>query len=434
MNFLSNPAGGELRYDLVVVGGGTAGSAAAIAAARRGLRVLILEEANCLGGTSTAGGVNEWYASLDGLGSIFDEIKDGMAACGAKFGRFYNSEYLKICWQLLAEKAGVDVVFHAQVFGVEAGEGAVRTVRFAACSRTYDVQARFFLDATGEGDLSQLAGAACWKGDAQGRDLMHVTLTFILHNTGRLVEAGLPAGLARIETEADLPGLRSCFRLPDDRIYCNMTKVIGVDTTDPFALSRAEREARRQVIQIVDFLQRTRFPTYSLCHTGARIGIREGRRVVCDYNLTEQDIVDGAERRPCPDAIAVATCHIDLLDPKAQGGGGRREPIRPYPIPLRSLLVKSFRNLLVAGKCIGGDQVAMASYRMIPTCCAMGQAAGTVTALALAAGKSDPRDVPVAELQAALRADGVELDPAKHKSFRGWSAADKPNRNWTDDA
>ena len=101
--------------DIVVAGGGTAGCAAAIAAARRGHKVLLIEESNCLGGVSTSGGVNEWFASLEGIGDIWERVKGELERFGARFGRFYNPEYLKIVWQLLAEEAGVWFLFHASV-------------------------------------------------------------------------------------------------------------------------------------------------------------------------------------------------------------------------------------------------------------------------------------------------------------------------------
>ncbi|MBM4080973.1 MAG: FAD-dependent oxidoreductase, partial [Planctomycetes bacterium] len=110
----------DLDYDIIVAGGGTAGSAAAIAAARRGRRVLLVEEQNCLGGTSTSGGVGEWFASLEGMGNIFEAIARELGHFGVpdRGPRFFNPEHLKAAWQFMAEKAGVHVLFHASVCGV----------------------------------------------------------------------------------------------------------------------------------------------------------------------------------------------------------------------------------------------------------------------------------------------------------------------------
>ena len=145
--------------DIVVAGGGTAGCAAAIAAARRGHRVLLIEEMNCLGGVSTSGGVNEWFASLDGLGDIWERVKAELARFGARFARFYNPEYVKIVWQLLTEEAGVDVLLHASVVDAEAIGGRVERIRGVSCSQFFDLAPKVVVDATGEGDLAALAGA-----------------------------------------------------------------------------------------------------------------------------------------------------------------------------------------------------------------------------------------------------------------------------------
>jgi len=405
-----------LEVEVLVEGGGTAGCAAAIAAARRGCRVLLVEEGNCLGGVSTAGGVSEWFASPDGLGDIFTAVIGEMDRYGARFGRFYNPEYLKIVWQLMAEEAGVEVLFHASVIAVAVDAGRVQHVTVASCSQLLEVAARYFIDATGEGDLAALAGAEFMLGDPDSGRTLHMSLTCVLHDTGRPVTPYLPPGLPPIDRPEDLPGLHTYHRLPDGRVYCNMTKVMACDPTDPFGLSAAEREARRQLAQTVHYLQRFVYPTYMLCASGAKIGIREGRRIVGDYVLTEADITTGATRDQ-PDGVAVATCQIDFHSLTQAGDAGRRQRVAPYAIPLRSLTARGFANLLMAGKCASGDQVAQSSFRMTPTCCAMGQAAGTAAALALETGAGDIRALDVACLRAALAAAGMELDPARHQAF-----------------
>ncbi len=402
--------------DVVVAGGGTAGCAAAIAAARRGHRVLLVEESNCLGGVSTTGGVNEWFASLEGLGDIFARVVRELDAFGARFGRFYNPEYLKIVWQLMVEEAGVEVLFHASVIDAVAGDGQVHRVRVVACSQAIEVTARYFIDATGEGDLAALAGAQFMLGDpATGRTL-HMSLTCLLHDTGQPVTPYLPPGLSPIDRPEDLPGLRTYHRLPDGRVYCNMTKVMAYDPTDPFDLSAAEREARRQLIRTVHYLQRFHYPTYMLCASGAKIGIREGRRILGDYVLTEADIT-GAGPRDQADGVAVGTCQIDFHSLTQAGDAGRRQRVEPYAIPLRCLIARGFANLLMAGKCASGDQVAQSSFRMTPTCCAMGQAAGTTAALALESAADNIRAVDITRLRGELTAAGMELDPARHQAF-----------------
>jgi len=406
----------KLKADVLVAGGGTAGSAAAVAAARRGAKVLLVEEQNCLGGVSTAGGVSEWFASLDGMGDVFACVADELSRFGARSGRFYNGEYLKIVWQLLAQQAGVEVLLHASVADAQTDGGRIVRALGVACSRPVEVQADWFIDATGEGDLAACAGAEFMQGDPESGATLHMTLTFMLSDTGMPAEPYLPPGIEPIESWNELPGLRAHARLPDGRVYCNMTKVMGKDPTDPLALSRAEQEARLQLLRVVHFLQRTRYQTFTLAASGATIGIREGRRIVGDYVLREEDITGGAPRA-FEDGVAVATSQIDFHSLTEPGHAGRRERVQPYGIPFRCLVAKGWKNLLVAGKCLSADQVAQSSARMIPTCCAMGQAAGTAAAMAAAEGLADVRALDVGRLREQLTADGIELDPAKHKAF-----------------
>jgi hypothetical protein len=409
----------DLQYDVVVAGGGTAGSAAAVAAARRGHRVLLVEEQNCLGGVSTSGCVGEWFASLKGMGDIFDSVvrETGRFGNMQRGARFYNPEYLKIVWQQLADQAGVDTLFHASVYGVTREAGALTQVRMASCSRTLSAQAKYFIDASGEGDLCALAGADFMQGDPEGHRVLHMTLAAWMYDTGKQQGPHLPDGLDPIRDESDLPGLGAGWLVDGNRLYMNSTKVMEHDPTDPFSVSAAEKEARRQLIRVVHYLQTHGFPTYALASSGATIGIREGRRIMGDYILTQDQVLDRTTPLDFEDGIAVATSQIDFHSLSKPGDSGWRQRLEPYSIPLRCLLPKGFPNLLVAGKCISVDQVVHSSCRMTPTCCAMGQAAGTVAALAVEKSVRDVREVPVSELRRTLTADKMELDPKRHEAF-----------------
>lgn len=235
-----------LDYDIIVAGGGTAGAAAAIAAARRGWHVLLVEEQNCLGGTSTTGGVGEWFASLEGMGNIFDASVRELERFGARYGsqKVFNHEYLKIIWQLLAEQAGVELLFHASIFGVTKDGDTLTEVQIVCASRVLVAHARVFIDATGEGDLSFLAGASFLQGDPHSGTVLHMALTAWMYDTGKIQEPYLPEGLTPISGPEDLPGLGTGWVVDSHRVYLNATKVMGHDPTDPFSLSAAEREAR----------------------------------------------------------------------------------------------------------------------------------------------------------------------------------------------
>jgi hypothetical protein len=409
----------DFRYDIMVAGGGTAGSAAAVAAARRGHRVLLVEEQNCLGGISTAGGVGEWFASLGGLGNIFDAILHEVRRFGdlRSGARVFNPEHLKVVWQQLAEHAGVDMLFHASVIGVTRQADALMAVEMASCSQKLSARAKYFIDATGEGDLCALAGAEFMQGDPQGHRVLHMSLTGWMYDTGKPQIPHLPAGLQPIRTREELPGLGAGWLVDGNRVYMNATKVMGHDPTDPFSLSQAEVEARRQLIRIAHYLQSRDFPTYALAASGSKIGIREGRRIMGEHVLTLDEVLDRTTPLDFPDGIAVATAQIDFHSLTKPGSSGWRQQLDPYSIPLRCLQPKGLKNILVAGKCISADQVVHSSCRMTPTCCAMGQAAGTVAALAVERGCVNTREVPVESVRETLAADGMELDPKLHRAF-----------------
>jgi hypothetical protein len=330
-------------------------------------------------------------------------------------------------WQRLLERSGARCLLHSSVIGADVEDGAVQRVRVAGCSREMEISARWFIDATGEGDLSALAGGEFMKGDPGAGRCLHMSLTCTLADTGKTVPSALPDDVAPIRDESELPGLRASLRLPDGRVYVNMTKVMGRDPTDPWELSAAEMEARRQLARVVDWLQRTRFPTCVLVSSGATIGIREGRRVLGEYVLTETDVT-GEAPRDFEDGVAVATSQIDFHSLTRPGHAGWRRRVHPYAIPLRCLMPRGLSNVLVAGKCISGEQTAQSSYRMTPTCCAMGQAAGTAAAMAVDAGLEDVRSLDVGALRSALKAGGMELDPSRHESFSPEETPDRSER------
>jgi hypothetical protein len=403
------------KPDLIVAGGGTAGSAAAVSAARMGLRVLLIEEENCLGGVSTAGGVNELYANLEGLGNIFAQLIRELENFGALYGRYFTGEYLKLIWQIMADQAGVEILFNTSVVDAVVEQKKLVRVQAVSASQFMTLEAKYFIDATGEGDLAFLSGADYQLGHPENGRTLHMSLTAMFHDTNQLREPYLPPGFAAIHSKQDLPGLHGPVKLDDNRVYANMTKIMGHDPTDPVSLSHAEAEARRQLVRIVYYVQKLH-PTFALASSGHKIGIREGRRILGEYTLTQQDIA-GDICKDFPDGIAVATSQIDFHSLTKPGHGGWRQKVQPYAIPLRTLIPKGIKNLLVAGKLISGDQVAMSSYRMTPTVCAMGQAAGTAAGLAVKASLDDIRDLDVSFLREQLTRDGIELDPNKHKPF-----------------
>ena len=406
----------HLHYDIVVAGGGSSGAAAAISAARRGVKTLIVEEGNCLGGISTSGGVGEWFANVDGMGGILSDAGEILKGYGTLKDRFFNPEYLKIAWQILAERAGVDILFHSSVIEAKMAGSLIDEITIASCSKTLRAKAKFFIDATGEGDLGAASGAQFMKGDPETGKTLHMSLIFSLWDTGRLVKPWLPEGIRPIKSQDELPGLHAFIKLGNGRVYCNATKIINHDPTDPVSLSNAECESRRQLILVLHYLQTHGFETYELASSGSKIGIREGRRLIGDFILSEKHIL-GDSPTDFDDGIAVATSQIDFHSLSSQGHAGWRRKVNPYAIPFRCLVVKGVSNLLAAGKCVSIDQTVHSSIRMTPTCCAMGQSAGTAAAIATKDGLTEIRKTDIAKLRGELEKDGMELDPRNHKSF-----------------
>jgi hypothetical protein len=405
----------HFQPEIIIAGGGTAGSAAAVAAARRGHKVLLLEEGNCLGGVSTAGGVNELYANTDGVGNILNRIITELTNFDALHDRYFIGEYLKLIWQMLADEAGVDILFHTSLVDAQVVEGRLTKVMAVSGSQLMEFTAQYFIDASGEGDLAFLSGADFELGNPENGRTLHMSLTAMFYDTGELREPYLPAGYRPIENKEDLPGLHGPVKLADNRLYANMTKIMGHDPTHPISLSQAEQEARRQLVGIAYYVQKL-YPTYALISSGHKIGIREGRRITGEYILTRDDIT-GERPLDFPDGVLVATSQIDFHSLSKPGHIGWRQKVQPYAIPFRTMIPKGLKNLLVAGKPISGDQVALSSYRMIPTVCAMGQAAGTAAAFAVESGLEDIRETDILALRKQLARDGIELDPRKHQSF-----------------
>jgi hypothetical protein len=398
-------------YDVVVAGGGFAGVAAAVASARNGAKTLLIEHYGFLGGMATAGLVRGFWATLDGVGNILEEIISDLRKLDAlripegyteEYLRYhppglgFDEEYLKVVLQDLVLRNEVELWLHSRVIDVIKRENKVEYLVVHSKSGIEAVKPEVVIDATGDGDVAALAGAEFKKGRESDSRQLAMSLHFKMCDTGKRVKPILPEGYEEYRSYEDLP-----FS-PELR-----PKVIGLDPTNRDDLTKAEILARKQAILIVHYIQTRLHPTYRLVATATQIGIREGRRIIGDYVLTEEDIKAG---RKFPDVIALGTSQIDFHDIDRDGDwGSRREAVPPYQIPYRCLLVKGIENMLTAGRCISGDQVAQSSYRMIPTCAATGQAAGTAAALAVK-HQVNLRSINIKELQGILQKNGIKFE------------------------
>lgn len=422
---------GELLWDIdvLIVGAGSAGTTAAIAAARQGARVALVERYGFPGGISTQvldtfyGFYTPGERSERVVGGIPWEVASTLMQRGAAFERpnsygagtgvTYDPDQLKVLWEELALDAGVRLLYHALMTAPLLEDGAVRGVVVQTKAGSRQIAAAVTIDASGDADVAFLAGAPFERAGESG-EAQSLTTTFRMLNVdvARVKQVRQPQ-LQALMAEASAGG---DYRLPrrEGSIHvtplagvmaANMTRVAGLDPTDPVALTAAEIEGRRQAVEYARFL-RDRVPGYERAHLGwlsHQIGVRESRRIHGAYRLSRDDVLAA---RDFPDAIARCGAPIEAHH---AGSDTRWEYIPDsgtYGIPYRCLVPQTVEGLLVAGRCLSATYDAHASVRSMGQCMAMGQAAGTAAALAVRDGVA-PREVDVAALRAALIAAGA---------------------------
>jgi ribulose 1,5-bisphosphate synthetase/thiazole synthase len=420
--------------DVLVVGGGPAGSIAAVAAARQGARTVVLERQGFFGGNLTAGGIDTMYGfytvgedQQQVIGGIPDEVVDrlrGMEACylrhntyGSGTGVTFSLEHMKIVLENLAHEAGVTVLYHAFVPDVVVDEnGKLTGVLVGTKQGIKRIDASIIIDATGDADIVAHAGGQYEKAGVDGSPIQSCTTVFFMANVD--VDRAKAFGKEKLwqamhDANAsgayDLPRIEGSWHATPypGFIETNMTRVANVDTTDIAQVSAAETEGRRQTLEYVRFL-RDRVPGFEqayLVKTGAHIGVREARRIVGDYVLTAEDALEG---RRFDDVIA--RCGMPIEDHHA-GADTRWEYVKDggaYDIPYRCLIPRGLDRVLVAGRCLSSTHDAHASARSSATAMGMGQAAGVAAVLALDANRS-VREVDLTALQMRLRAWGAPL-------------------------
>jgi glycine/D-amino acid oxidase-like deaminating enzyme len=411
--------------DVLVVGAGSAGSTAAIAAARTGAETLLVDRFGFLGGTSTAV-LDTFYAFYTPgerprkvVSGIPDEVvgrltERGMAferpnTYGAGTGVTYDPESLKRVWEELVGEAGAMVLLHAFAIGVEVADGRVVAVDVATKGGVRRIEARCVVDASGDADVCALAGAPF---EAPGDDVQSLSTVFRVANVDvARAEATPKQELWRLMREARDSGRYaltriegSVHRTPHEGVMMAlMTRVRQVDATDPEQLTRAELEGRRQAHEYFRFL-RENVPGYEravLVSTSPAIGVRESRRIVGEHVLTGEEILAATA---FDDQIARCGAPIE----EHHAGDDTRWVYLPegatYGIPFRALQPQGLENVLVAGRCFSATHDAHASARSMATCMAMGQAAGTAAALS-----GEPKRLDPAVLRARLAEDGADV-------------------------
>jgi ribulose 1,5-bisphosphate synthetase/thiazole synthase len=419
------------EVDVLVVGAGSAGSVAAIAAARAGARTMVVERYGYMGGTSTSV-LDTFYGFYTPgipkkvVGGIPDRVIGELYEYGEAFirpnthgaggGVTYDPETLKMVWEQMALASGVRLLYHSFCTDVTISREGRQVTGIIVDSKRglMRIAARQVIDATGDADVCYRAGAPFEKAGEQ-EPAQTLTTTFRL--------AHVDTEKARSFPKEDLKGMirearaAGKYKLPHEEgsihrttlpggAHALMTRVDGYDPTDPVSLTEAEVEGRRQAMEYLRFF-RDHVPGYEkarLIGLSAQIGVRETRRIYGEYRLTVDNVL-GA--RKFTDTIG--QCGAPIED---QGAKGTKwvyiKDSGVYDIPFRVLIPRSLDNVLVAGRCLSATHEAHASCRSMGQCMAMGEAAGTAAALSIARD-TIPRDLDVSLLQDRLLKSGAVL-------------------------
>ena len=445
-----------MEADVVVVGGGTTGPIAAIAAARRGKKVVLIERFGSLGGILTLGLNTKPSGALVGgipleiwnlarsIGGAGDDYMATTKSGGVRIASPTDPEIMKMLLTRLCVEAGVQILFETFVSAPYVENDAVTGVVIESKSGRQFIGSKVLIDCSADADMAAKANAPFVMGSG-GADakMQPVSMYFISKNVDlkRLAdwartcddiparaipadEEGLAYGLwltgfngmlrqFQQDTGVRLQRENITLKTADGQMYVNATRVLGVNVFSPKEFTDAILECYRQIEGVSRFLKE-RVPGFEASRLGQVsqiLGVRETRHILGEYTLT------GADSRGLTrfdDSIAADVSALDIHDPK--GGDVDFQGMPPYEIPYRCLLPRGIEQILVAGRCISADHEAHARSRNMPACMATGQAAGVAAAIAVEEGVP-VRKVSVAKVQAALRELGMPLHAEEVKSF-----------------
>ncbi|WP_269522646.1 FAD-dependent oxidoreductase [Coraliomargarita parva] len=429
------------QFDVIVMGGGPSGSHTALAAARAGRKVLLVEKHGFLGGSLTAMGVGPMMSFHNPAGTQVvagqaEELIQRLIAKDASPGHIpdsvtycstvtpFDSEALKIELESMIVEAGGVILYHTHFAGAETDSSGQRATSVTLCNKSglQTYRAEIFIDCTGDGDLCAALGAPFAKGRPEDQAMQPMTMNLKIGNVDMDAvrqdvfdrpddfefDMGVEEGLRRlrITPRVSLKAYTHTWKAAQERgevnvprefvlffetatpgvVIVNTSRIQGLDGTNPYHLSLAEMEGRRQNLEIFQFLKThcRGFENAIRMDSASQIGIRETRRVEGLYTLTAADVLDETQ---FPDPIALGGYPIDIHSPdKVETNSNHLGENTRYQIPMRSMLLAKPENLIVAGRCISATHEAMAAFRVSPIAMVIGQAAGVMAVEALEQG------------------------------------------------
>lgn len=382
--------------DIIVCGGGPAGVAAALAAARSGAKTRLIENNGCLGGIWTAGLIS-YIIDWQNKNGILREIMDALEERGAKGEKnTYDIEATKFLLEEICLEAGVKIHLHTRLCDAAMDEtGKIKAAITESKSGRQAWTAKTFIDCTGDGDLAAFAGCGYDIGHPQTKETQPMSMAALI--TGVKIEEMRPflspidgpdshkQKLCQALTDGGAPPSyekATFFHIHDDLYGLMSNHEYGVPADSAEKITQATINGRREINMQINALRSLggMWNDLKLVATSEHIGVREGRRIHGKYTITKEDLTAGKEHE---DAVCRSTFGVDIHSTNPEKNKGYyNEGIKakPYDIPLRALMSKDVDNLLMAGRCISGDFYAHASYRVTGNAVATGEAAGKYAA------------------------------------------------------
>jgi hypothetical protein len=440
----------DSEFDVIVAGAGVGGISAALAAARLQCRVLLLEQAEQVGGTGVFSSVSLicQFRDVDGRPVTSGIHRELFPAVYTHYNEqlvptYDERELASTYTRLLDAEPNLTVWTGCTVTGADLEGGRIARLHLSG-RQSGTVSAATYLDATADGNLAALAGLRFQKGRDEDGKLQSATVTFKVSGFDRsllqdpeirqwsaihsLRRELLPYYLEMKQAGGTLnprTGI-TCFPYPDgEALLFNSTSVLDVDPTRPETLARGMEEGQRQARELFEAIcQHPAFRGAKLDYMAPKLGVREGRRIVGEYELTAE-VCLGA--RKFEDMVAACAYALDIHHP--EGGATRLQPIPApgyYHIPYRALIPKDCSNLLLSSRCISGTHEAHSSYRIMTSISAIGEAAGTAAALCAFQELQDVREVKPAHIRFILQLRGQFVEGEVERTAIPASATWRP--------